>query len=291
MSTNARKLRDEPSDDQLANLELDSEVTVGMTPQQTKTQEQPVVDNLPPEFKGKSVNDLIKIIKDKESMIGRQAQEVGHLRDLSDRLLQSQAAVNANISRSSPQEEDVQLSSDDILEHPVDAIRRVVAPMLTEAVGEIKNTVNGVTAKSAMEQFKGRHPTYESDMSDPEFQKYVQASRYRLGLAVKAKDANDLDAADELWTGWEEHRNAQSAGDDQDSLEQKQQREAQQRQQELKDAATMRGGSGEGVSNAGGKKIYSARKLQELRNRDPDAYYAPAFQAALLEAYRENRVR
>lgn len=297
-TTNSRVLRD-PSDDGAEGftdlpdprkLALDDNVTVGNAP--TKRKRQEANDDLPGEFAGKSAAELAKMLTDKESMIGRQSQEIGHLRDLSDQLLRSQLASAHNTANSSSTEpEEVQVSGEDILERPVDAIRKVIKPMLDDFGNEIRGAVGGLQASSAAEQFAKRHPTYQQDMTDPGFQTYVQKSNYRIRLAQKAHSGNDFEAADELWSGWEE---AQAAKADPEPLANREDANANKdddatRRKALNDASTVRAGGESGAS--AGKPIYSARKIQEMRNSDPDGYYSPAFQKLLLEAYRDNRVR
>lgn len=302
MTTNARHLRDEQPDndqdfDELPNpdsLSLDADVTIGHTrPKNNKQRSQKKdnqTDSLPKEYQGKSTQELVEILRTKEAMIGRQANEIGHLRDLSDQLITSQTSASRQVSNSQSQQDEVQVSSDDILEDPRGAITRVVSPLINSAVEEIKGTVGGLQTNSAAQQFAQRHPTFEQDMNDPAFQQFVQSSKYRQKLALKAHNNTDFDAADELWTAWEEQRDSLQELDDDDDARSENNQQNDQRRRALNDAATVRSGNGEGGA-ASRKPVYSARKLQDMRNRDPDGYYDPKFQQMILDAYRDGRVR
>lgn len=280
MTKNANIVRDDIADDQ--GLSLGADAVIGTTAPKKGGGPKNKATGLPVEYQDKTPEELVAILQAKESMIGRQSQEIGHLRDLSDQLLKSQASMAATVTRSSPQEAEVQVSSDEILEKPVEAIRKVVAPLINSAVGEIKQTLAGVAGSTAQAEFARKHPTYQQDMVNPEFQKFVQASPYRLKLATNARQNADFDAAEELWSAWEEHSKASAdAGDDDDLQEQ---------QDNLRNAVTVRAGNG-GADAGQAKPIYSAAKLQQMRNTNPDEYYSPAFQKKILQAFRERRVR
>lgn len=303
-TTNARTLRDENPDDSqhhdLKDLTVDDGNNQQQNNQKRRNKAQQIHDtddaDLPKEFQGKSVNELVGMLQEKEKMIGRQANEIGHLRDLSDQLLNSQTHSASATAHSQSQDDSQQapeITSDDLFENPQDAISRAVSPMIESAVSEIKESVGGLQASTAAQEFEKRHPTYQEDMQNEDFQKFVQASQYRSRLAAKAHQNNDFEAADELWTAWEEYQSQTSGGDElEDEANKEQHQQHDQRQQQLRDASTVRSGNGErGGGGSGNKPVYSARKLQEYRNRDPDGYYDPNFQAEILAAFRDGRVK
>lgn len=303
-TTNARTLRDEHPDES-AEFDL-SDLTVKETGQQKQQRQQKQAQDihntddadLPKEFRGKSVSELVNMLQEKEKMIGRQANEIGHLRDLSDQLLNSQTHASSATAHSQSQEDSQpnapEITSDDLFENPNEAISRAVSPLIESAVSEIKQSVGGLQATNAAQEFERRHPTYQEDMQDEEFQKFVQQSQYRTRLAAKAHNENDFEAADELWTAWEESKAESSEAKelDEDEGDREQHQQHDQRQKQLRDASTVRSGNGErGGGGSGNKPVYSARKLQEYRNRDPDGYYDPNFQAEILAAFRDGRVK
>lgn len=62
---------------------------------QDSTQQDSVVDKvIPDKYKGKSVEDIVKMHQEAEKMIGRQAQEVHEVRSLADQLLKRQLEVD-----------------------------------------------------------------------------------------------------------------------------------------------------------------------------------------------------
>ncbi len=60
-------------------------------PQEEVVQEQaPVEENVPTKYKGKSLDEIIRMHQEAEKLIGRQAQEVGEVRKLADELIKRQ---------------------------------------------------------------------------------------------------------------------------------------------------------------------------------------------------------
>jgi hypothetical protein len=239
---------------------------------------------------------LEKQLKEKDSFIGRQSNEIGHLRDLTDQLLQSRVHQSSSDDSHSSQSTDanVQVSSDDLFENPTEAIQRAVKPLLESTLTQIRDVVGSAKVDSAADQFAKNYPTYREDMANPEFQQFVQASKYRTRLAMAARQNNDFDAASELWDAYAEHKATSQTEEDDDLNAEvdEQAKEAAKRKQAqaLNDASTVRSG-GKGGSDISQKPVYSAVKLQQMRNSDPDGYYSPAFQELIVEAYREGRVR
>src|SRR4030066_50064 len=81
---------------------------------QQESQEQPSV---PEKYRGKSVEDIVRMHQEAEKLIGKQAQEVGEVRRLADELLRSQLAKP--VEKEKPQEVD-------FFENPQEAIRQAV---------------------------------------------------------------------------------------------------------------------------------------------------------------------
>lgn len=296
-NTNARVIQDD-SDFEYAELPNPRTLELGSEAQNKQRQQKQAAssnddgsDDVDPVTA--RLDALEKQLKEKESFIGRQSSEIGHLRDLADQLLQSQVHKSESVSHSSPSVSDtnVQISSDDLFDNPTEAIQRAVKPLLESTITRIQDVVGSASVKSAAEQFAKDYPNYQEDMNDPEFQQFVQKSKYRTKLAMTARQNNDFDAATELWEIYAEHKaNTASTVEDEEVDTQAQEQKKQRTAQALKDASTVRSG-GKGGSDISQKPVYAATKLQKMRNDDPDGYYSPAFQALIVEAYREGRVR
>ena len=79
-------------EDESFDQELDSitEEQPKETPVAEQTQEVVVETVIPDKYKGKSLDEIVKMHQEAEKMIGRQAQEVHEVRSLADQLLKRQ---------------------------------------------------------------------------------------------------------------------------------------------------------------------------------------------------------
>lgn len=226
--------------------------------------------------------ELERSYKELESRLGAQGQEVGQLRQLTDKLLELKKTESGtgNGSRTGPQP----VTSDELLRDPRGAIERVVAEQTAGLEAQLAES----NKQRIRSEFAQKHPTFESDMQDPDFQAFIKQSQYRMGLAGRTIQG-DIGAAHELWGAWEESKGSKSNGKGKT-------REEVAREQALRDATGMVSGSGgtgtgDGDSSVGGKPIYSRAQIIQMRINDPNGYYDPAFQEMLALAYKEKRVR
>jgi hypothetical protein len=61
--------------------------------------QQETVEDLPPKYKGKSLDEIIKMHQEAEKLIGRQAQEVGEVRKLKRKIFLSQKKTRSTSSK------------------------------------------------------------------------------------------------------------------------------------------------------------------------------------------------
>jgi hypothetical protein len=225
---------------------------------------------LPEKFK--SVDDLVSAYSELESKLGNQAQELGHLRNLNDQLLDTRVTdPHQDSTQDAPT-----LEVDDVLNDPTSAINQVVAPH----VAGTNSRVDALEAQVALGAFQGRHPTFQTDQSDPAFQAFVSGSPYRMNLAQKSMQG-DLDAAEELWSAWDENKPASGSDPAQD--------EANKAAEETAEAMAARGG-GEGAASTGTLPIKRA-DLAKIKLEDEDYYYSPEFQKYVQGMYQRGLVR
>jgi hypothetical protein len=181
--------------------------------------------------------------------LGDQGNEIGQLRRIADHALQQQ--VN-------PPEPEESWDFD---------------PVQKDVTG-LKKEFNQMRQEQALRDLESKHPGFRELPKDEAFAAWVQDSRYRSGLYQKA-DQMDFDAADELFTAWEESReiaNQQHADN------------RQSRSQALKDAAMEKGSAGGSRQN-----YYSRTELIDLRINNPAKY--DAMRDEIMKAYEEGRVR
>jgi len=256
-------------DDDLNN---DSEIDAVDKLQATSAQRQEDSEstvNIPDKYRGKSVEDIVRMHQEAEKLIGKQAQEVGEVRRLADELLKQQLAQKP---QAQPKEEpEVEL---DFFEDPKLAVQKAVA-----------SHPDVLAAKQAAAQMKQlqtqamlakKHPDFADVVRDGDFVEWVKASPLRLNMFAMADSQYDFTAADELISTFKQIRGAKQT---QVTDNAKQTRDAQ-----MKTAMVNTAGTGETS-----KKVYRRADLIRLRLENPDRY--DALSDEIMKAYSEGRVK
>lgn len=236
--------------------------------QQTEQAPQQVASEIPEKYKGKNLEDIVRMHQEAEKLIGRQAQEVGEVRRLADELLKQKLSQN---TPNAPTKEETEI---DFFEDPKLAVQNAVA-----------NHPDVLAAKQASKQFKQiqtqsmlskKHPDFADVVRDGEFIEWVKGSPLRLNMYAMADSQYDFTAADELITTFKQIRTSKTAQTTEagNSV----------RKQNLKAIAVDVGGTGESS-----KKTYRRADLIRLRMTDPNRY--EALQPEIMSAYAEGRVK
>ena len=236
--------------------------------QQTEQAPQQVASEIPEKYKGKNLEDIVRMHQEAEKLIGRQAQEVGEVRRLADELLKQKLSQN---TPNAPTKEETEI---DFFEDPKLAVQNAVA-----------NHPDVLAAKQASKQFKQiqtqsmlskKHPDFADVVRDGEFIEWVKGSPLRLNMYAMADSQYDFTAADELITTFKQIRTSKTAQITEagNSV----------RKQNLKAIAVDVGGTGESS-----KKTYRRADLIRLRMTDPNRY--EALQPEIMSAYAEGRVK
>lgn len=253
------------------DMNLDSEInaedfkTDQVTSSETQTN---TASEVPDKYRGKNLDDVVRMHQEAEKLIGRQAQEVGEVRRLADELLKqklSQNIVNA------PTKEETEI---DFFDDPKMAVQKAVA-----------SHPDVLAAKQATQQFKQmqtqsmlnkKHPDFADVVRDGEFIEWVKGSPIRLNMYAMADAQYDFSAADELISTFKQIRTSKTAQttDAGNSV----------RKQNLKAVAVDVGGTGESS-----KKVYRRADLIRLRMTDPNRY--EALQNEIMSAYADGRVK
>ena len=241
------------------------------TPQ--PSEEQAPQQEIPEKYKGKNLEDIVRMHQEAEKLIGRQAQEVGEVRRLADDLIK-QSIAQKNQQQVQPNEVNNASQEIDFFEDPQSHVNRAVA-----------NHPDVIAAKQASMQLKQiqtqamlnkKHPDFADIVRDGEFIEWVKASPMRLNIYAMADANYDFGAADELLSTFKQIRTSKT----------QQTTEAGNavRKQNLKAAGVDVGGTGESA-----KKVYRRADLIRLRMQDPDRY--EALQPEIMAAYSEGRVK
>lgn len=220
--------------------------------------------DLPSKYKGKSVEEVVRMHQEAEKLIDRQSREVGEVRKLADELIKSQLT---------PKQEAVQQPEVDFFENPQEAIRQQIDnnPRVIAA----ENYARQMQAEQSKNRLVQMHPDAHQIVRDTGFQEWIGASKVRQQLFQQA-DAYDVDAANELLSTYKELKavRQQKVADVDNTV----------RNQTLKAAAVDTGGSGESSA-----KVYRRADLIRLKMRDPSKYEAMSDE--IMAAYQSGRVK
>jgi len=264
------------------NNELDPDVDTSGVPFTeedvgAEEEEQETPFKMPEKFEGKSAEDIVKSYTELETAYGRQANEFGELRKLTDKALferidadTQSTAVNKGNEQPPPSEA---VTFEDLVEDPDTAVGKLI----TSKLESVNRKLDGLEKKERLHEFASEFPDFQADLTDETFQHWVQASKYRVGLFIQTNDYN-MDAGRELWTEWNNVKTSK-AEEVKAALDAKDKKQG----KALKRAASEVGSTGSRT-----RKVYKRVDLINLRARDPEAYFANIEEYSL--AYKEGRV-
>lgn len=256
------------NDSQSQEVFADITDTAATTP--VEAQPEPVVDDVPEKYKGKSIADIAKMHEEAEKLIGRQANEVGELRKLTDEILKQQLANTKPKQEEQATEVDFWSDPDQYLNKKMDSHPAILAAK--EAQMQMKH-------KMASEELHKKHPDMLEIVANKEFQEWVAASKVRTQLYAQADAQYDTEAAEELLSTFKA-----ITGRKAEEGKQQAQGLADSRSKQLKAASVDTGGGNE-VS----RKVYRRADLIRLRMTDPARY--EALSDEIIKAYSEGRVK
>jgi hypothetical protein len=265
----AAKLIDERPEleDNVDTTELDTQEEQFEQPEETQQAEPQ--DDLPDKYRGKSVEEIVRMHQEAEKLLGKQSSEVGELRKVVDSYIQTQL---------SQQQEAPQKSEDDdydFFTDPDKAVSRAIEnhPKIKEA----EQYTQQYKKATALNQLQAKHPDMQQILQDNRFAEWIKGSKIRTQLFVQADQQYDYEAADELFTLWK---------DRQTTVKQTAQAEKAGRKEAVKAANT---GNARGNPDSQSRKIYRRADIIKLMKTDPDRYQSLSDE--IMKAYQEGRVK
>jgi len=246
-------------------------------PQVEQTQE-PVAQEeteevLPPKYKGKSLDEIVKMHQEAEKLIGRQAQEVGEVRKLADELIKRQLDTKQEVPAA--KEDEI-----DFFEDPKKAVNKAVETH--PAILEARQQTLALKQQQTLTKLQQDFPDFQQTVADPSFAEWIKASPVRMRLYAAADADFDFDSAAELLTSWSYVK--PKAAPVQQAVPSQEARAA---QKAAVKAATVDVGSNS-VGNTS-SKVYRRADLIRLQLEDPDRYMQ--LQDEIIAAYSEGRVK
>lgn len=256
----AEFIDDERPEDEEQQTEVDNLET-----EETVEQEPEQEDDLPEQYRGKSVKDLVRMHQEAQSVLGRQGNEVGQLRRVVDDFIKAQT-----VQKQQTPEEEVDFFAD-----PDMAINKAIErhPKVKQA----EMMAAQMRQAAALNTLNTKHPDFKDIVNNNDFAQWVMNSKVRQELFRRADKGYDVDAADELISTWKERTNV---------ARQTAQVEQQSRKQAIKQAST---GSSAASSEVSSKKVYRRSDIIDLMRKDPDRYMALSDE--IMKAYAEGRVK
>jgi hypothetical protein len=238
-------------------------------------------DDLPDKFKGKSVKDVVEMYTNLESLSSRQANELGQYRKQVDQIL---GLRNENTQK--PQAKKP-VTATELLEAPDKAIADAIENSdATRIAKEALHLAQQAKVDAAKTDFYTKYPDWQQDVSNPAFLQFVQSNPLRANLAQQSE--KNFDAANALWSLWEEHKQLVSANENKKATDE--------RKAALKATRTVSNGSS--AEDGAQKPVFSRAKLLQLQlaaesgdMRAKAKWNDPEFQRVRLEAYAEGRVK
>ena len=278
MAANFIELQEEQSTDFVdPTKQEEQDPSLTAAPTEVDTAPEPVKDDIPEKYKGKSLDEIVRMHQEAEKLIGRQAQEVGEVRKLADSLLKQQLEQKHD----TPQP--VTAQEIDWFEDPAKAVNQAVEnnPILKKLQEEQAKQAQMV----ALQTIEKAHPDFVSVAQSEDFQQWVGASKIRQQMFAQANNY-DADAALELLDTYKSLRSIKQQKEETSKAADATLKKADEenRGKALKAAAVQQGGTGEST-----KPIYRRADLIRLRMQDPARYDSMADD--ILQAYAEGRVR
>lgn len=254
-----------------------TEAVAGNSDEQTDTTPN-LEDSLPAKFKGKSLKDVVDMYSNLESQYGRTANDLGVQRQLTDRLIGLKR--DQDLAQNAAPRKRVEIDAAELLDKPTETLDKYHNAQRADLITEAKDAAKREMAAEAIQQrFLQKHSDFDSVARSAEFGQWVNASAARRRVAAMASQ-NDYGAAEDLMDEFKGRtQQAAKTQEQKDNLQSA-------RNAQLESSGT----TGDSASVKKGK-VYSRAALIKLRIEDPATYEDETFQAEILRAYSEGRVK
>lgn len=232
-----------------------------------KVETKPIDEEVPDKYRGKSLKDIVAMHQEAEKLIGRQGSEVGDLRKLVDDYIKTQTTKDSKV-------DEVATTDEDFFIEPTSAVNKAIDNH--PAIKEAQHMSLSMKRAETVSKLKQEFPDAMEVVQSPDFAKWIEGSKVRTELFVRAETQYDYDSAKELLDNWKERQTLSKKVTDTSKID---------RDQQLK-AADI--GNNNGASETVAKKKYRRQDIMKLMTTDPDRY--DAMSNEIMEAYREKRV-
>ena len=260
---------DTPVEDKADTTEVPATLAEVLAPvqEQSAAQPEPVVDDVPAKYQGKSIQDIIQMHQNAESLAGRQSSEVGELRKIVDDFIVTQS----NSTKETQPEENDDLH---FLDNPNEAVNRAIDkhPSIVRANEIAASTAQAQANQEAQDRLLAAHPDTSEVISDSKFAEWIQSSKSRTRSLQTANSSNNVEAMSELLS---EYKSSKPVTDTSGVPSKK-------------DSARHASTGAISGNSESSKKVFRRADLIKLKMSDPDRY--SQLQPEIMAAYAEKRV-
>jgi len=227
---------------------------------------------IPAKYAGKSMAEVIKMQQEAESLMSRQADELGQQR----KLMQSLVDAQNKATETTPPEEPV-AQEDNFFDDPVNAVNKAIEnhPDVIKAREERMGNVQ----QHNLDSLDKAYPDWQDTVKDSSFQKFIGDSATRTEMFRKADTEYRSDLAIELFDWYSQTK---MSGATQEAVA----KEKSNIEKAMKQTSSETRSSGDSV---GGKKVYRRADLINLQITDPNRY--ASLSDEIQSAYAEGRVK
>jgi len=265
-------------DEQQPEMELQDGETLGNieedTPVQAIEEEPSVVEAEPVEdtpnsnFAGKSQEELVAILEDRDRQIGHQANELGNMRQTFEAMARTQSVP------AQPEPEPVEEA--DFFVDPQKAVDSRIDnhPALKQA----QDMAQKLAYAQGLATLQQRHPDIQSVVGSEEFKKWISSSPSRTRRYQYADQSGDVDEADDLISTFKQINKTVATA-----------KAAEKTAQKKAVRAAAVGGPRGNADAASSKRVYRRADIRQLMQTNPQRY--EDLQPEIMAAYAEGRVR
>jgi hypothetical protein len=265
-------------DEQQPEMELQDGETLGNieedTPVQAIEEEPSVVEEEPTEdtpnsnFAGKSPEELVAILEERDRQIGQQANELGNMRQTFEAMARTQSVP------AQPEPEPVEEA--DFFVDPQKAVDSRIDnhPALKQA----QDMAQKLAYAQGLATLQQRHSDLKEVVGSEEFGQWIKSSPSRLRRYQYADQSGDIDEADDLITTWKQLNKTVATA-----------KAAEKTAQKKAVRAAAVGGPRGNADAASSKRVYRRADIRQLMQTNPQRY--EDLQPEIMAAYAEGRVR
>ena len=265
-------------DEQQPEMELQDGETLGNIEEDTPVQEieeepsvveaEPAGDTPASKYSGKSHEEMVAILEERERHIGQQSNELGNMRQTFEAMARTQSVP--------AQPEPEPLEEADFFVDPQKAVDSRINnhPALQQA----QEMAQKLAYAQGLATLQQRHSDLKEVVSSDEFGQWIKSSPSRLRRYQYADQSGDIDEADDLITTWKQLNKTVATAKAAEKTAQK----------KAVKAASVSGPRGN-ADAASSKRVYRRADIRQLMQTNPQRY--EDLQPEIMAAYAEGRVR